>query len=762
MRRRLLTWTLLLGLASALLAFVPGFDVLSFYFCLPVALLVGMASGGVAVTTVAEARTMGHTVLVGWIRSLKAAGALLTVPLLVIGINSFRVEPCDLGYGLWFYILGPVLSGLVGAVSGSFLGTMIARQNRALLAFYALFVVTFALDGPNLYWEPAVFFFNPFLGYYPGPIYDDRIDVSSAYLWFRILCLSGVGGLASLAWAVKGPDFRFRLSRRLWPWAALVLSIGAFSALRIQSGDLGFIVDRGRVEEELSGSASNKLCRIHHDTGISPDTVRRLLEDCSFRHRQAADFFGLQPGEPVRLYLYRDAEQKARLMGTGQVEVAKPWLGEVHLLVTIPGDHVLGHEIAHVVAGRLARSPFGVPTRFGIVPDMALVEGLAVACAFASDGPSPHEWSLAMSRSGVAADPADLLGPTAFLTSHPGRAYTVAGSFVRFIGEAFGTAAIQGLAAGQGLEEATGMDVPSLSARWLEYIESRAGKGVDSDLVNRASGRFSGPGVLGRRCPVDTARLVDRARSALESGRLEEARTCLQEARGYDPDNRAFLRAMARLQGLAGDGEEVREIVTVLAIPGNQTARPVVPDLLAAADALSFLAFSRNETVPSEARAHLEEAAALVGGGPRGRSIRARLSVAALDPDAAREVFQVLTGRADNPAVSLASAASMEPDSPMIHYLLGKALVGGGEYGLAVDHLRTAQALGLPDGRFEAEAEKVLGKAAFWADDMQAARKHLAHALVLAPHEGDRLVIEEYLMRIASLLQSGPRSSGSL
>ena len=110
MRRRAVTWGILLALISTALVLIPGFDVLSFYFCLPMSLILSMACGGVAVTGMANARGSGRTFWVGLGRSLRASGLLLLVPLAIVAANTLRVGPCDTAYGALFYLVGPVAS----------------------------------------------------------------------------------------------------------------------------------------------------------------------------------------------------------------------------------------------------------------------------------------------------------------------------------------------------------------------------------------------------------------------------------------------------------------------------------------------------------------------------------------------------------------------------------------------------------------------------------------------------------------------------
>jgi len=739
---------MLLALFSTVLAFVPGFDVLSFYFCLPMAVLLGMACGGLAVTAMSDAREQGRTLLSGWVRILVVIGVMTAVPLTVILVNAVRVEQCDVWYGLLFYAVGPVLSAVCGAAVGGLTGALISRRRLAHLVFCAIFLAFFVDNGLYLYREPAVFFYNPFLGYFPGAIYDDFIEVGPAYGWYRALCLAGAVGCVSLSLALVGSSLRWHINRRPLTWAVLGASIGAVVTMSGMSGELGFRVDRADTERELSGVVSDRLCEIHYDPSISPDAAGRVLNDCGFRHAQAAAFFGMDPGGPIRVYLYGDMDQKSRLMGARRVEISKPWLEEVHITVTTPGDHVLGHEIAHVIAGRLAPGPLAVPAELWLMADMAVVEGLAEASAFARDGPSPHELALAMTRAGLDADPAALFGASSFLTSHAGRAYTVAGSFIRFIRDVHGTGAVRAIASGNHITEVTGQCLTTLASEWLEHIEDVAGASVRHDLVNRVSGRFAGPGVLGRRCPVDTARHMTGAGRALDSGDVTEARQCIEKALVLDPGNRGVLRGLARLYARSGDDDGVMRMLVSIQPVDESDSRPVLNDLVASFDALAMLSVSRGEQPTARALAYLDEASALVRGGHEGRGIGARRALAGLPPGAAEMAFEVLSGMQESAADALSLALLDAPDSPMVHYLLGKALVGEEEYQGAISSLLAALELGLPDRRFEAEAEKVLGKAAFWDGRYGLARVHLERAVDMAPYQGDRLVIREYMERI--------------
>ena len=718
MRRRMVTGTILLALASVALSVQPGSDVLSFYFCLPVAALLAMASGATAVTAMAEARG-------DFRRGLRNAGlaALLfaIVPLGISLTSTVITGPCDTAYGLLFYLFGPVASACTALGIGVLIGAGVKSPRLASAAWILVFVLSFVLDGIHLYRDPAVAFYNPFLGFYPGPIYDERIEISSAYLYFRILCLSIALCALALARGLFGRD------RVIWPFvvAGLCFIVAAFMAA-FASG-LGFRVTREAVEAVLSEEKSNDYCIIRYAPGLSDDLAAKLLQDCAFRHRQAASFFGLPPGNPIRLYVYPDQDTKARLMGARDVDITKPWLEEIHINPTLPGDQVIGHEVAHVVAGRLASGPLHIPLTHSFVPNMGMVEGLAVACAFADDGPSPHELSLAMLYAGIELRPRELFDGLSFVTGQAARSYVAAGSFVRFIWETRGQWAIQELARGEPVETLGSFE--ELEQEWKRHLFAVAS--VGPDLLRLASAHLSGPGVLAKRCPVDTARFQAQAAQAEAAGDMALAQRCMEQALSMSKGADAIARRLALLRALSGD----------------PTLDPYeFGDPLLASDILAMQALSKGLLPPPEVWAGLS--LSTPPSPSARRSVAARLAVLGLPPEVQLKVFRVLLGLATaRPDLDLAEVLPLASDHAVLRYLSGRASFGAGAFDAASSDLLSAIALGL-DEPFLAEAEKALGKAAFFAGRYREAQEHLMKALDIVPFEGDRLLIGEYALRL--------------
>src|SRR5690606_14621288 len=104
----------------------------------------------------------------------------------------------------------------------------------------------------------------------------------------------------------------------------------------------------------------------------------------------------------IRAFFFRDEHDKKRLMGAAHTYVAKPWREEVYLQVAPYPHPVLGHELAHVIAGSFGRGPFRIAgAAGGWLPNPGLIEGVAVAASPHDDDLTDAQWARAMMQIGI-------------------------------------------------------------------------------------------------------------------------------------------------------------------------------------------------------------------------------------------------------------------------------------------------------------------------------------------------------------------------
>src|SRR6185436_14155439 len=152
-------------------------------------------------------------------RALGGALGVLVLPLLVSLLNALRVKNCNLLSGLGFFALLPVSTAAYAAVGGVLAGLLFPRRGRLLTFALPVLSVLWALL--RLYRDPAVFAFDPFGGYFPGPIYDEALRPP----WYRLCNLVWAGTAVAVVGAFSAggradPAGPPRPARRpeVWAW----------------------------------------------------------------------------------------------------------------------------------------------------------------------------------------------------------------------------------------------------------------------------------------------------------------------------------------------------------------------------------------------------------------------------------------------------------------------------------------------------------------------------------------------------------------
>src|SRR6266511_3645906 len=305
-------------------------------------------------------------------------------------------------------LAGPtVLLGAALAVAVAFVSGGRRALAGALYVLAALAALAFSLRAA--YRGPAAFVFDPLLGGWPGPIYDEaivpdlravllRAEAASVALVAEAFVRSGRGGLR----AARGPI--------AWALALAFAAAGDDTALE----SLGLSGSRAALSRALGGRREGARCTLVLPAEKPAAAADALLAECEFQVADVARALGVQPPARVVAYVYRSSEEKRRLVGAGATEYAKPWLGEVHL-VDAPLPHpLLRHELVHAVAASVAGGPLGVPARAVVLVSAGLVEGFAAALETPRGRFTVHEWSRAAKDLGLLPDVAGIVGPAGF------------------------------------------------------------------------------------------------------------------------------------------------------------------------------------------------------------------------------------------------------------------------------------------------------------------------------------------------------------
>ncbi len=669
----------------------------------------------------------GATLVLAALVGAAIAGALLRAAL----------GPCAaLGRATAFVPLLALPTVLLGAALAVAVAFAVGGRRAASAALYALVAAaSLAVSLRAAYRGPAAFVFDPLLGAWPGPIYDEVLVPD-----LRALLLRAAAAAEAIAVACAAEAFvraRRRAPRAVaGPVAAALAAALALLACHAGLAALGLSGSREALSRALGARREGPRCTLLLPSEKPPAAADALLAECEFQLADVARALGIAPPARVTAYVYRSADEKRRLVGAAGTEYAKPWLAELHL-VDAPLPHpLLRHELVHVVGAAIAGGPLGVPARAGVLVSAGLVEGLAAALETPRGRWTVHEWSRAARDLGLLPDVAATFGPAGFYAQPPARAYTAAGSFVAFLLERHGAERVRTAYRTGDVAAAVGAPLRTLADEWARYLD---GVAPSPGLLEAARSRLGRRSLFARPCAREVAALEARAASAASSGRTAEA-CALYEAAAARAGSAASLKAAGDVRARAGDlggAAEAYRAAGVAAAPDDLALRAA----LSAAE--GDLAWRRDEV----AAAVSAWAAALRShpDAPEARLLEAK-TVAASDATLGPAARPYLLGDGD-PAIALARVASVP--HPLSAYLLARALRARGEAAAAVPELERAARGRLP-ADLAREAELLLGEARCAAGAPAAGEETLRGLAGPGAAAAERLRVEEALRRCAA------------
>jgi hypothetical protein len=620
-------------------------------------------------------------------------------------VHGLRAGMCDLAGGSLLFGLTAGLGAPLGGVWGAVVAERCRTRKRR-----RLWCVLLALAGPlggivvsvaRFYGSPMVFGYDPFFGYFSGALYDTVVDVRTELWTYRAgtaATLVGAVLVASAMTRASGGKLAVRPLRDqpgtlARGFLGLALLVGSLVSC-LEGPALGHWQTASSIASELGGRASGPRCDVVHPDSLLPAQVTLLVRDCEME--LAADEQRLGAHLPGRLtaFVFKDADQKRRLMGAADTQIAKPWRQEVYVQMTGFPHPVLGHEIAHVVAGSFARGPFKVAGSLGgLLPNPGLIEGTAEATSPDDDELTDPQWARAMLELHILPSIHELFG-LGFEGENSSKAYTVAAAFVTWVLDRWGPEVLRAWYGGGSIETLAGKGWSALEGDFADWLKSQS---LPDEALAYAKAKFDRPSVWGRTCPHVVDALDRRADRCRDDHRLAAAQALYDAALSRDPHDWHAQFDRARLTMWYGDEAAGRAELSRVAADEKtpRTWRDRAQEALADDD----LAHGRDAEAALAYRAMaartLDEDAART------------LEVKALgtgNPPARRAIVDLLVGEPGRPVDSWLGALSLggwaeETHEPLAGYLVGKNLTLREDWKRAAAWLDRALDAGVPSPR---------------------------------------------------------------
>jgi tetratricopeptide (TPR) repeat protein len=702
-RRPWVLFTLgLVAVGGSALATLPLFGVPGYELAGAMSLAIGLLGGIVGVSsawlerkTVLEGDTgisLGPTAaaMIPFGASFVLCLVAACVPGIVAALKAWLLSACSPFAHLGFYPLLVVPSAALASAFGVLCG-LATRRRRSALGLYVLGVLLSAVwTAWPLVFGPQVFAFNHFGGYLPGPLYDEALSLRPSLYWFRTQTLMWTW--ASLALSVALVDARVGILGRpkFRPGAYLTLLLCVLGIVGIErnAAALGIRTSDAALSEALGGVRTTDTMVIHFPRGKKREDVDRLVRDLEFRHAQLKAFLGDAPSKKIRVWVYRSEQEKARWVGASRTQFAKPWRLELHLNDSDFPDPTLKHELAHVMAAPFGARPFGATARvFGLFPVIGIIEGFAVAADNPMDQLTLHEWVAAMRKHKLAPNIRSLLKPTGFYANAASRAYTVAGSFIRFLADTYGTEKLRTLYLHGDFEQSYGRSLNDLAEEWERFLD---GLPLDESAVSVAFARFREGSLFARPCAREVASLKAKAEETLQ-GDPEEASRLFKRCREIQPDEPGHYLGEARALMKMDQSAQALELLKTLEPKVEPHPQLKAETFMAEADASWLL------QRPEATAQLLEKVISLKPSASVLRTAHVKLSASDGSAVSAAVWGYFQPGQDELKLLRLREAVGVAPDDVALNYLLGRRLEQAHAPNLAVAYLTRALMKDLPD-----------------------------------------------------------------
>lgn len=661
--------------------------------------------------------------------NLRFAGLVLCVQLLVLILHGIRVGFCDAVEGLALFALGPASGALLAAGWGTAVGLVaghVRRGRRWVLSLSALPVATVMVSIWRFWSSPMVFAFDPFAGFFAGTLYDTVIDAIPRLITYRagtLGALFAIAGACAVARRLGTGRIDLRDAHRRPGYLALAAGGAALATgIHAYGPELGHYQTAETIRRALGQSFSSERCDIVHASTIPAERVQLLGQECDAHLRHHEAYFGHELSGRVTVFAFGSPDQKGALMGASNTYIAKPWRREVYVQTDNYPHTVLGHELAHVVAGAFANGPFAVAGPLGgWVPDPGRIEGFAVAAAPPEDSEfSLLEWTKALRELGLL-PPLSKIFRLSFLGENSATGYTVAGAVVSWLHDKYGPAPLRAWYAGASVESA--FDGKTLGQLETELLADLERVTLSDRLLELARTRFDRPAIFGRRCPHVVDDLLARASVAFERFDLPSATRAYAETLELDPTSFSARLGLAACQQRAGAENEARARYLALAADPLLTRVQKAAVIERLADAALLEGSDGALALYAEAERHAPDE-------HRARTIAVK-RYALASPEGRHAIIDLLIGEPERGAdIAQASAklgqwAEREPGLGLADYLIGKNLYMRGRWRAASESLARALERDLPIPTVRREALRTSIFAACALGDRQRARELL-------------------------------------
>ncbi|MEQ8524275.1 hypothetical protein [Gracilimonas sp.] len=452
------------------------------------------------------------------------------------------------GFGFWLFT--PLPSVFLGAS----IGRLICSFNLPFPKLITVLILLFCGAGIwviEFYAFPQVYFYNHIWGVWPGPIYDEAVQLSGSFLYFRWITFLWI----TLLWVL--PNWTRNLQTKLITGFALILLL--FSYLNLD--ETGIISPRESIKTQLGGVHQTEHFDLYFDKDFySTEEVRYWASKHEFYFHQINELLEIDwpEGRKIESNLYAHAWQKKKITGAKFTSYVPIWLEQDQLHIAKQQlESVLKHEMVHVISKQFGNELFNGSWSIGLIEGLA--EGIAKDASSRSTlhqivagekpYPSPEKMESALSLTG-------------FYGSAGAISYTTSGSFVEYLLSNYKPGIFKRAYASGDIESAYETSISHLVNGWHQALEATPLDSVDQQVSEFI---FAQRSLFEKHCPhsvTEEMKLWDEYQHLLAGRDTISAHQTLDKLYELYPQNNLVKDSWVRAQILQHKYLQASEAIT--------------------------------------------------------------------------------------------------------------------------------------------------------------------------------------------------------
>lgn len=291
-------------------------------------------------------------------------------------INGFFLTSCSLGAGVgpFLVIIAPVF--LLNITLGSLLSPLISSRRLKLLIVVGCYLLYYFWVIFS-WWQHGTFRVLTHASFLMSSDLVTGDYLSVAVIGFRVATLFMALALIFFGTFLMPTKKTAPLKKPMLLFSVLFL-IAHFGLDHMSMKALG--KDRTDLINDYSALIEKDNIKVFFDPlNLSKAQAEAILREALYYKDKFQKQLGPLKKQPITIWLHQNEEDKFAYTGAKNVHFALPKHREIHISSCEVPHGVLGHELAHIIIGEFSNSLLGCPSANGLIPNLALTEGLAVA-----------------------------------------------------------------------------------------------------------------------------------------------------------------------------------------------------------------------------------------------------------------------------------------------------------------------------------------------------------------------------------------------